>query len=464
MKTNKYLKKSLAMLIALMMLVSLMSIGALAANEELEDGEAVTTEAVVDEENGDDEGAVTTENGVSAEEKAAAEQGAAEALYRIGLFRGVGDDENGQPDFDLESDSTRLQGIIMLVRLLGAEDEALSGDYESPFTDVPEWAQGYVDYAYEMGWTKGVSEELGIFDPSGDITATQFLTFMLRALGYVDGVDFVWNAAWELSDDLGITNGEYGPDNNTLIRGEMAHISLIVLTQEIKGTSQTLITSLIVQGVFDRLAEEGRITDEAVLAALEDGDYDLFGELILEDVYDAAGLDVPADTGTEDSGTGTGTTGTTTGTNDFVPVPLGLRVTGLTVDYPTETDATGATIVVATPSSLYIIGSIRGHSMNDSVKVSLYAGRSTDGVALITVDTRGERQEDTGATERTLRMFAFSIADILEAAKLSNLSPGQYQLVVHTSAGTPLRTAPITVTAPSDNGTTGDGTGGPSGP
>jgi len=296
MKTNKYLKKWLAMLIALMMLVSLVSLGALAANEEAEDEDVVTTENGEDE-NGDGENAVTTgteEDSAAAEAKAAAELRAAEALYVIGLFRGVGDDADGRPVFDLESSSTRLHGIIMLIRLLGAEALALSGDYESPFTDVPDGYEGYVSYAFYMGWTKGVSEEL--FDPNGELTATQFLTFMLRALGYVDGVDFEWNAAWELSDDLGITDGEYGPDNNTLIRGEMAYISLLVLTQEIKGSGQTLIITLIVQGVFDRLAEEGLIADEAILAALEAGDLDLFAELIIEDVYDAAGLEVPTDT------------------------------------------------------------------------------------------------------------------------------------------------------------------------
>ncbi len=81
--------------------------------------------------------------------------------------------------------------------------------------DVPEWCQSYVTYAYAKGYTKGVgadSEEL-YFAPYVTITAGEYMTFVLRALGYQDSgdnPDFQWDSALLRSLELGcITDGEY---------------------------------------------------------------------------------------------------------------------------------------------------------------------------------------------------------------------------------------------------------------
>ena len=58
----------------------------------------------------------------------------AQMLCDLGLFRGT---ENG---FELEKLMTRAEAAAMLTRFLGAEQEALAGDWEHPFTDVPQWA------------------------------------------------------------------------------------------------------------------------------------------------------------------------------------------------------------------------------------------------------------------------------------------------------------------------------------
>lgn len=80
----------------------------------------------------------------------------AQALYELGLFRGVGTLEDGSPDFALNNALTRQEAVVMLVRLPGEEQTAISGSWELPFTDVAEWAKPYVGYAYENGLTKGV--------------------------------------------------------------------------------------------------------------------------------------------------------------------------------------------------------------------------------------------------------------------------------------------------------------------
>lgn len=78
-------------------------------------------------------------------------QEAAETLYELGLFKGTGTDAAGKPVFDLNRAPTRAEAVTMLVRLLGKEDEALAGDWNTPFIDVADWAKPYVGYPFRTG-------------------------------------------------------------------------------------------------------------------------------------------------------------------------------------------------------------------------------------------------------------------------------------------------------------------------
>ena len=131
----------------------------------------------------------------------------ANALNRLGLFEGTGVNEDGSPRFALDKAPTRNEAITMLVRLLGKESEALNGDWETPFTDMTDWAKPYIGYAYANKLTDGTSATT--FSGEKTISATQYLTFVLRALGYSSDTDFLWNKAWLLSDDIGLTAGQY---------------------------------------------------------------------------------------------------------------------------------------------------------------------------------------------------------------------------------------------------------------
>ena len=72
------------------------------------------------------------------------EYAAAQRLYGFGLLRGCGFDENGRPDFALDSPATREEAVVMVLRLRNAwQAEQLSGE-NCPFTDVSDWARGYL--------------------------------------------------------------------------------------------------------------------------------------------------------------------------------------------------------------------------------------------------------------------------------------------------------------------------------
>ena len=177
---------------------------------------------------------------------------AAQTLYELGLFRGVGTREDGSPEFDLDRTPNRAEALTMLVRLLGKETEAQEGTWEIPFTDVPNWAKPYVGYAYAAGLTNGTGATT--FSSDSPVSATQYLTFVLRALGYSSDSDFRWNAAWEKSDELGITHGEYGPENNQVSRGDMAVLSAETLGAALKDTDTPLIQALVESGAVEAQA------------------------------------------------------------------------------------------------------------------------------------------------------------------------------------------------------------------
>lgn len=127
----------------------------------------------------------------------------------------------------------------MMVRILGAEKEAESGVWDIPFKDVPDWAIPYVGYAYANGYTYGTSATT--FGTTDRITAAQYTTMVLRALGYSSSTDFYWNHPWALSDTIGLTDGRFSDENNqNFLRADAAIVSAKALDVTPKNSDQTL--------------------------------------------------------------------------------------------------------------------------------------------------------------------------------------------------------------------------------
>lgn len=168
----------------------------------------------------------------------------ADRLYTLGLFQGTGTDAEGKPVYDLHIKPTRQVAITMLVRLLGKEKEALSSPVDHPFTDVDAWASPYVGYAYANGLTKGISDmEFGSHDL---LTANQYITFILRALGYSDVLgDFRWDKPTELSEKIGLTGDAYKNNSAPFFRGDVVVISESALRTKMKNSDVNLLQHLL---------------------------------------------------------------------------------------------------------------------------------------------------------------------------------------------------------------------------
>lgn len=187
----------------------------------------------------------------------------AAALKQLGLFKGVSETE---VNFDLDRAPTRVEALIMLIRALGKDAEALNVGGAHPFTDVPAWADKYIGYAYEKGLTKGVSAtELG----TGNADSDMYLTFMLRALGYSDTTgDFAWDEPDTLAKAVGILPDDVNTAN--FLRRDVALISWAALEADIKGGNQRMAKKLIEEKVFsaDNYAQAIALVGETEPAAV----------------------------------------------------------------------------------------------------------------------------------------------------------------------------------------------------
>lgn len=165
----------------------------------------------------------------------------ADDLNELGLFRGT---DNG---YELDRAPNRIEGLVMLIRLLGLEEEALACEAENPFTDVSGWQVPYVAYAYETGLTTGTTETT--YGPGSLCSAQMYVTFVLRALGYSsdeDG-DFTYAGAIDFGKEVGIIDDLLAAGD--FLRDQMVAVSYLALLAAPKDSDfECLLEKLVADG------------------------------------------------------------------------------------------------------------------------------------------------------------------------------------------------------------------------
>ncbi len=177
----------------------------------------------------------------------------AAALKSLHLFKGT--DHAFGSGYELEAVPTRIQALIMLIRLLGEEQAALSCTSKHPFVDVPDWCAPYVAYAYEKGYSNGVgknAEGKDLFGTNLDSSALQYTEFILRALGYSSTATTDISDAPERALESGvITAGECAAlKSDSFLRADVVYLSYYALSAPKSGSSTALSALLIRSGVF----------------------------------------------------------------------------------------------------------------------------------------------------------------------------------------------------------------------
>ena len=192
------LKKSLALVLALVMVLGLGVVGASA--DDVYDSFTDTDEV----------GAAYVE--------------AVGVLTGLGVVEGMSDTT---PVISPQSTYTRAQAAkIIAVLLLGNEGAEALKCVEAPFDDVQpnQWFAGYVAYCAEKGIIDGMTATT--FEPDGTLTGYQWAKMLLAAVGFGKNGEFV-GGTWSLNTatvgtQSGLFTGDLDAADHTPIRREQA--------------------------------------------------------------------------------------------------------------------------------------------------------------------------------------------------------------------------------------------------
>lgn len=162
-----------------------------------------------------------------------------EKLQELDILKG------SDKGLELDSNLTRIQGMVIYFRMLFPDIERFEiEDYNTtPFADIPNWAIKEINFLYEIGLVKGVSEsKLGSDDL---MTIEQFTTLVLRALNYDDTKgEFTWDKSLDKAIEIGLLlDNEINSlnDNNPFTRGKMSLITYKALSSKINEQNITLL-------------------------------------------------------------------------------------------------------------------------------------------------------------------------------------------------------------------------------
>lgn len=101
----------------------------------------------------------------------------ANLMYEYDIFTG-----DANKNFNPNERLTRETLMVILVKMYGFKDEALNGQYDSLFEDVPQdhWSTAFLNYAGSTGMTSGLGNgQFGFGDPITDI---QLITLLVKRL------------------------------------------------------------------------------------------------------------------------------------------------------------------------------------------------------------------------------------------------------------------------------------------
>ena len=176
----------------------------------------------------------------------------ADALLELGLFVGTGVDANGTPTFELSRSLTRMEALTLVIRLMGLEESALSYVGSNPFDDTPDWGSSIAAFAYNEGITAGIGD--GLFAPDRMVTHHEFVTFLLRVLGYSElNGDFLF----ELSLDKAVNVDLFSENQRNIqagtdqyLRSDTVLNMVNALLTNTKGSNANLIDALVADNVI----------------------------------------------------------------------------------------------------------------------------------------------------------------------------------------------------------------------
>lgn len=181
----------------------------------------------------------------------------ADGLTQMGLLKGTGAAYGS--GYELERQALRVEGLVMFIRLMGEENAALTSTAVNPFADSPSWADRYLAYAYEKGYTTGIGTNAAgqlMFGPNNTISAGEYMTFVLRALGYSESgtnPDFNWQNAMDAAVAYGVIRQSEAAllSGSSFCRAQVVYLSVCALSTPTK-TGGILLDKTASNGGYDQ--------------------------------------------------------------------------------------------------------------------------------------------------------------------------------------------------------------------
>lgn len=184
-------------------------------------------------------------------------QDAVAVTSAIGIFEGYTDGT-----FKPEQVVTRAEMAVIICKILYGSDVKVAQFTETKvFSDVPAWAEGYVNLCASLGIVVGVGN--GKFDPNSTVTTAQAALMLTKALGYFQN-DAEYGDNWITAATRKATELKlYGDLNLTASAGlTRENVAVMVFNtiaknvpvqyNEIFGVYYTLDTNLTAGVIFDK--------------------------------------------------------------------------------------------------------------------------------------------------------------------------------------------------------------------
>lgn len=162
---------------------------------------------------------------------------AGEFLKKAGVLEG-----SDSGDLMLDKQLKRQDAVVLLSRLMKAEEEAkkfpVTEEYPT-FKDITNnYYKPYLAWAQANKYYEGHNAEK--FGYGEFLTAQQYATVLLRALGYEVNDAEAYKAAFETAKKLGIMKDLKVEEKAEITRGQMAQMTFNALGLKMKGSDKTL--------------------------------------------------------------------------------------------------------------------------------------------------------------------------------------------------------------------------------
>ena len=166
----------------------------------------------------------------------------------------------------LENTITRAEFVTMLIRTLGYDN--MLGLVENKFTDVPDthWAKDYIALANALGYVQGIGNDQ--FSPDSNVTMVQAEAVLLRILGYGDFAAAIgWPNGYTIyASRLGMTKNINIFNNTPATRGHVAQLIDNSLTVPYYGSDEDDNYNILTSNL-DLQFVEGTVTDTALTSS-----------------------------------------------------------------------------------------------------------------------------------------------------------------------------------------------------